>query len=260
MNQHADLAATVQLGESMVSSPVFQFAATAMAASDMETVDKELTLLLSGFGIDHFVLYQATDRGGKPTGARLCGKRHDEWRDHYVDADMAPRDDLMKSGKKSLMPTTWSRFQSEKKVSKGQKKIFNEASDFGLKDGFYLPLIQPDGSMHGVSMMVQHKMDNEPRMLSALHLLAIYYSIAANRLGLSPPAPPSPTDEPVLTDRQIDCLQWIREGLTPGAVGDKLGITEYTVNEHLQEARRRLHVRTTAQAVIEAINHKLISL
>lgn len=260
MNQHADLAATAQLGSSMVDSPVFQFAATALGANDMETVDKELTLLLSTFGVDHFVLYQATDKGGTPTGARLCGKRHDDWRKHYVKEDMAPRDDLMKSGKKSLLPTTWSQFQSTKKVSKGQKKIFNEASDFGLKDGFYLPLLQPDGSMYGVSMMVQHKMDNEPRMLSALHLLAIYYSIAANRLGMSPPAPPPSPDDAVLTDRQIDCLQWIRQGLTPGAVGDKLGIKEYTVNEHLQEARRRLRVRTTAQAVIEAINRKLISL
>src|SRR5690349_10974629 len=106
MNLEADVSATAQLGQSMVASPVFQFAATAMGATDMDAVDKELTHLLSGFGIDHFVLYQATDKGGKPTGARLCGKRHDEWRAHYVDADMAPRDDLMKSGRKSLMPTT----------------------------------------------------------------------------------------------------------------------------------------------------------
>jgi|GEM_PF-1540545 len=109
-------------------------------------------------------------------------------------------------------------------------------------------------------MQLQDLSKEVERRVSALHLLAIYYSIAANRLGMSPPAPPPPPDEPVLTDRQIDCLQWMREGLTPGAVADKLGIKEHTVNEHLQEARRRLHVRTTASAVIEAINRKLISL
>lgn len=256
----AAVSATTMLGEEVVASPFFRFAEMVQSATDMDLVDEELKAILSTLGIDHFVLYQATDRGGKPTGARLCGKRHDDWRKHYVDADMAPRDDLMKSGRYSPLPTTWSRFQAETKVSKGQKKIFNEAAEFGLKDGIYIPLPQTDGSMYGVSMMLPHKLDNEPRMLSALHLLAIYYSVAANKLGRSPPAPPAAPELPVLTRRQCECLLWIREGLPPAAVGDKLGITENTVNEHLEQARRRLGVVNTAQAVIEAMHRGLIKL
>jgi DNA-binding CsgD family transcriptional regulator len=256
----ADVSATTMLAEATVSGPFFQFAEMAQAATDMDEVDKELTGLLTSFGIDHFVLYQATDKGGKPTGARLCGKRHDEWRKHYVDSDMAPRDDLMKSGRHMPVPTTWSRFKAETKVRKGQKRIFDEASEFGLKDGIYIPLPQTDGSMYGVSMMLPHTLENEPRMLSALHLLAIYYSVAANKLGRSPPEPPPAPELPVLTRRQCECLLWIREGLPPAAVGDKLGITENTVNEHLEQARRRLGVVNTSQAVIEAMHRGLIKL
>ena len=257
----AALPAEAYLGSAMVANPVFEFAEASMAATCMEEVDAKLTSLLAGFGIDHFVLYQATDTGGRSTGARLCGKRHDEWRKHYVDGDMQLRDDLMRSGKNALTPTTWSRFQADTDVSNGQQTIFNEASEYGLKDGFYLPLHQPDGSMHGVSMMIQHKLDNEPRMLSALHLLAIYYSVAAKRLGLSPPAPPSPPDmSKMLTPRQRECLQWVRAGESPAAIAHRLSISEHTVNEHLEAARRRLKARTTAQAVIEAIDKGLLHL
>src|SRR5262249_4646282 len=156
---------------------------------------------------------------------------------------------------------TWSRFQAETEVSCGQRQIFDEAGEFGLRDGFYLPLLQADGSMHGVSMMVQHRLEDEPRTLSALHLLAIYYSVAATPLGGAPcEALPADGAKPVLTKRQAECLQWIRAGLSPGAISDKLKISEHTVNEHLEQARRRLHVHTTSQAVIEAINRGLIHL
>ena len=81
--------------------------------------------------------------------------------------------------------------------------MFDEAKCFGLNDGFYLPIHQADGSMHGVSMMVPQKLEKDSRTLAALHLLALYYSIAANRLGLTPPEPPSPPEgsKGILTPR-----------------------------------------------------------
>jgi LuxR family quorum sensing-dependent transcriptional regulator len=243
----------------MVADPVFSFAEAAQNATDMSIVDAELSNVLARFGIDHFVLYQAIDRGGRPTGARMCGRRHDEWRKHYEDGSMVVRDDLLRSGRQSLGPTTWSRFRSEGNVSAGQQQIFDEATDFGLYDGFYLPIHQPDGSMHGVSMMVRHKLDNEPRTLAALHLLAIYYSIAAKRLGLNEPEP-ADASKHLLTPRQRECLQWSRAGKSSWEIGQILSLSEHTVNEHLAEARKRLNVRTTTQAVIEAIAKGLIGL
>jgi LuxR family transcriptional regulator, quorum-sensing system regulator BjaR1 len=256
------VSAAALLGEAMVANPVFRFAETAQTATDMATIDNELAVLLSGFGIQHFVLYQATDRSGRAVGGRLCGRRNQDWLKHYVGNNLAARDDLMCSGANSITPTTWSGTGSSRQVSPGQQQIFDEASEFGLLDGFYLPIHQPDGSMYGVSMMVRRKFDNEPRMLAALQLLAIYYSVAAQRLGISPLTSPPSTDQPkaILTPRQLECLKWSRAGKSSWETSVILGLSEHTINEHLAEARKRLGARTTNQAVIESIARGLMPL
>ena len=248
------------LADPVVAETVFRFADASQKARDLVTLDNELTKVLTRFGINHFVLYQATDRARRPTGARISGPLHQEWRKHYVDNGMANYDELLKSGLTTVAPTTWTKFRADNQISDGQKLLFDEARSFGLRDGFYLPIHQPDGSMHGVSMMVPHKLESDSRLLAALHLLALYYSIAANRLGLQPPEPPSPPQDVrrLLTPRQRQCLQWVRAGKSSWEIGEILDLSEHTVNEHLEEARRRLNVHTTTQAVIEAALRRLI--
>ena len=97
-------------------------------------------------------------------------------------------------------------------------------------------------------------LDNEPRMLSALHLLAIYYSIAAHRLGMSPPAPPPPPDEPVLTERQIDVLGLMVQGKPNKLICRELGLAEGTVKTHVTAVLRVLAVTNRTQAVL-AVSH-----
>lgn len=52
-----------------------------------------------------------------------------------------------------------------------------------------------------------------------------------------------------LTDRQRQCLTLAAEGLTSAAIGDALGLSARTVDEHLMGACRGLGVRTRVQAV-----------
>ncbi|MDP3738493.1 MAG: LuxR family transcriptional regulator [Hyphomonadaceae bacterium] len=248
------------LDEAVVAEPVFRFAEASQTSDTLDQIDDALLDIVSGYGIGHFVLYQATDRGRRPTGARIAGPIHRDWRKHYVDNGFANHDKLLSHGLTTVEPTTWTKFQAETPISDGQKVMFDEARSFGLQDGFYLPIHQPDGSMHGVSMMVPHKLEADSRLLSALHMLAIYYSIAANRLGLSPPEPPSPPEasRSLLTPRQRQCLQWVRAGKSSWEIGEIMSLSEHTINEHLGEARRRLNVHTTTQAVIEAALRGLI--
>ncbi|CAN0285781.1 unnamed protein product, partial [Phaeothamnion confervicola] len=124
----------------IVAEPVFRFAETAQRAETLDQIDDALLKILSRFGIGHFVLYQATDRGRRPTGARIAGPMHREWRKHYVENGMANYDELLSYGLGTVAPTTWTKFKAETAMSDGQKLLFDEAGSFGLQDGFYLPI------------------------------------------------------------------------------------------------------------------------
>jgi DNA-binding CsgD family transcriptional regulator len=62
---------------------------------------------------------------------------------------------------------------------------------------------------------------------------------------LSSPASPAV----LLTDRQQDCLALVAAGLTSAQIGQRLGLSPRTVDEHLAGACRALGVRTRIQAV-----------
>ena len=63
-----------------------------------------------------------------------------------------------------------------------------------------------------------------------------------------------------LTPRQRECLLWVRMGKSSSDIGDLLGLSAETVNDHIAAACQRLGVRTRVQAVAEAAVHGFIDL
>lgn len=59
----------------------------------------------------------------------------------------------------------------------------------------------------------------------------------------------SPGDLDRLSERQRDCLRLAARGLTSAGIGERLGLSPRTVDEHLMLACRTLGVRTRVQAV-----------
>ena len=67
---------------------------------------------------------------------------------------------------------------------------------------------------------------------------------------MKPLAPnPVPAVVEALSDRQFECLQLAALGLTSSRIGERLGISPRTVDEHLMTACNTLGVRTRVQAV-----------
>lgn len=57
-----------------------------------------------------------------------------------------------------------------------------------------------------------------------------------------------------LTTRELACLHWVALGKTSWETGVILGITERTVNFHIQNACRKLQVQSR-QAAVTALMH-----
>ncbi|MEL7540451.1 MAG: LuxR C-terminal-related transcriptional regulator [Pseudomonadota bacterium] len=59
-------------------------------------------------------------------------------------------------------------------------------------------------------------------------------------------------EEPALSRREVECLHWLASGKTLTEAATILGISERTLRFHIANARERLGVSTTVQAIVAA--------
>jgi DNA-binding CsgD family transcriptional regulator len=67
-------------------------------------------------------------------------------------------------------------------------------------------------------------------------------------------------DEPHLTDRELEVLRALAEGLGNKQIGGRLGISPSTVKYHLQAIFAKLGVRTRSEAVSYGLRHGVVPL
>jgi DNA-binding CsgD family transcriptional regulator len=55
--------------------------------------------------------------------------------------------------------------------------------------------------------------------------------------------------EPLLTQRERDCLAFVADGLSDHEIAERLGISHHTAHAHVESAKQKLGAKTRAQAV-----------
>jgi DNA-binding CsgD family transcriptional regulator len=87
----------------------------------------------------------------------------------------------------------------------------------------------------------------------SLPVLVLLDHLRGAQLGApKPPAPARESQIPTLTSREHQVLVLIAEGLTAGAIGRHLGITEETVRKHCQHLYNKMGCRDRLTAVLRA--------
>lgn len=72
---------------------------------------------------------------------------------------------------------------------------------------------------------------------------------------------PDPNEEPVepeLTERDIEILGLLAQGLSNQAIADQLFISEKTVRNRLSQIFRKLHLENRTQAALYAVREGLV--
>ncbi|WP_439575204.1 helix-turn-helix transcriptional regulator [Phreatobacter sp.] len=128
------------------------------------------------------------------------------------------------------------------------------ARDLGVADGFAVPCHGP-GNRVGVVSFGFERLDLGRQELLAISLAA---HVAHERMAALSPPEAGPAPKAVLTAREVDCLSFVAEGLSDGEIGARLGISTTTAHAHVENAKRKLHARTRAQAVARACTLGLI--
>lgn len=202
--------------------------------------------LILAFGMDAFCIGDPTHPDVKRDNRRWGASFPVGWYWRYVSQNHLAHDPVVARMNHVSTPFRWSDTYAQ--AVPRARRVLDEAGEFGLRDGFAVPIHHPDGGITGVSIATK-AYDLSPRDALALQM-ASYYLHA--RMAVLRAARPLRTG-PSLTPRERECLQWVAAGKTDWEISQILNISEQTAHGYVQNALSKLGARTRAQAVAQAL-------
>ncbi|MCJ7996938.1 autoinducer binding domain-containing protein [Rhizobium cremeum] len=125
-------------------------------------------------------------------------------------------------------------------------------SRFRMERGAYFPVHDAAGMRGAVSFCGDRPVFSTAEMIELTFLSVHIYNRLAEIRDLDNRA----TD--MLTEREIDCLNWTAAGKTSVEIAEILGLSEHTINHYLNRATKKLDTVNRTQAVAKALRLGLI--
>jgi LuxR family transcriptional activator of bioluminescence operon len=177
----------------------------------------------------------------------------EEWQQRYEHANYFDNDLTVKHCRTKNTPLMW--LDPATELDKKNKKIFAEASEFGIVSGITFPY-HGVGSEFGLLSGTVSK-DFEHSSLDSIVTQHSLYLLGAALFDLHNQDKDNAYVD-ILTAREKECLRWAAEGKTAWEMSVILSISERTACFHLDNAKKKLNSVTRTGAVSKALLHSLL--
>lgn len=219
-------------------------------AKNPSSVFSDLTDAVRFFGFESVIVTGLPVPGANLEPLVLAHRWPDGWWERYNGQKYAAIDPTVKRLRTADADSfRWSDTRGAH-LKPAEVRVLDEAGDFGLKDGYCIPIPLIHGFEAVVSLGGPHYMLT-PREEAALHVIGIcaYHAIR--------PRPP-PGEQPKLSAREVECIKWTAAGKTAWEIGEILGLTEATVNAYLAAAGRKMGTRGRTYLVAQCLRRGII--
>lgn len=176
-----------------------------------------------------------------------------EWANRYNRKGYVFRDPIVHRLHYDKMPFSWSDAYRSCSRAGDVALIQGEASEFGLRHGYVIPISMIDGALTAVSF------GGSSIHCSAADLSVLNFAASYAVGSCLHHAESRRRQRHQLTAREYDCLLWAGEGKTDWEISVILGISRSTVLKHILAAREKLGAVNKAHAIAKAIRTKLMS-
>lgn len=176
----------------------------------------------------------------------------DGWTRRYIEQNYLTRDPIVHRLQHDRTAFSWSDSYASCAEPANARVVGGEAADFGLVDGFVIPIQTLDHPFAAVSFggVRDDLSDKDQSALAFVSNFAIGHWLALRQ-------PKSTSNTPV-TPREFDCLLWAGEGKTDWEISVILGISRATVRKHIFSAREKLGAVNKTHAIAIAIRMKIL--
>jgi len=232
---------------------VQDFIAKARAVGDFE----ELRSLLSGItremGFDHFALMHHIDIRLWPERRIVALSDYpDAWKALYIERQLHGSDPVVVAAQRTAVGFRWDELSSLVALSKAHEQRLEKGRKAGIFNGFTVPANIPGETCGSCTFATGPKRSLPDRNLAMAQLVGPFAFQSARELVIRQTGIDGFAEEPKLTTRQLECVLWLGRGKTAWETGQILGISEGTVVEYLDEARRKYGVSRRVELVVHA--------
>ena len=213
---------------------------------------------LQAFGFRFFGCCSHVDPLRPPPGAVILHNYPAEWMRAFSELDFYYIDPVFHYANRSLTPFFWDADEFRAELTAPQLEIMEEARPFGIEHGYTVPIHAPrsPGAYRASCSVVPDSAAVAPESYLAVQLMACYMYSA---LSLEAEARAGSCVPRGLTRRERPCLDQAAQGKSDWVAGRILGISERTVHNHIEHAKRRLGVATRVQAIVHALVSRQIA-
>jgi len=139
------------------------------------------------------------------------------------------------------------------KATSKHQAMFDYASSTGMQGGFAVPVRTSDCELFGGwSFGSSESVENIDRLhhefSKDIHLASVLAYERMVVVGVT-----KRDFQPVLSNREKECLRWLCAGLRVSMIANKLSISESAVNLYISNAKHKLDAKTREQAIARAI-------
>jgi len=172
------------------------------------------------------------------------------WVETYVGEGFTTIDPSIAYARSGHRPATWREICRRDRAARSDR-VWDAATCHGWPDGIAIPVHGP-GAYHGLVCLAGETADLAAHDRVALHLMGLYLHERLKRL-LAPQLTAPSNRGSLLSRGEIECIRWLLAGKSDWEIGEILNIAEATAHWRIEQAKRKLGVKTRAQLTAVAI-------
>lgn len=208
-------------------------------------------------GFDYFALTHHVDIRRASRSAIRMHNYPDSWVDYFDRNRLAASDPVHRASHVTSVGFAWSELPRLIAMTPGDRRVLALARDQGIGEGFTVPANVPGEARGSCSFARAAGRPLPTRILPLAQLAGAFAFEGARRMWRAKALGPEP--QPVITDRQRDCLIWVARGKSDWEISRIIGISPETVVRHIKQARERYGVHRRTSLLIRTLFDGTIS-
>lgn len=223
-----------------------EFLQAGPAAQDLNEFQNRFEAAIRHHGFSRYSYIRLAEHGRPIIPQLAFGRGVAEWAEYYIEQDFGAHDPAMAGIFSSTRPFAWSEVQAKAETPEA-RRVFEEARTTGAKEGLLVPIHGAAGELASV-LMISEEASFDPKARTTLHAMAMLYATLGLPLAEIAEDRPGPG---LLSKRELECVHWVARGKSDWDAGQIMGISESTMNMHVERIKRKLGVRNRAQMIYE---------